>query len=216
MKTFKFTKKFLSESWYILVNFVVAVVIICLFKFWNISVSKFVFKNASETDLISLDLALVTPVLSLVFILLFGLLVDFFVNEVEINVLPSNEEDVEVKLPAPTVESNEYQTIYIEIKLKRKIENKKMVKIIIPYWYSFQPKKNQNIIYQEDGNFLINLANIKNTDNSGRYAAKIECYVISNDSGREKNKINFERESKSLILNDSSITFRQLEGDGKL
>ncbi|MDW8563873.1 hypothetical protein [Staphylococcus shinii] len=141
MKTFKFTKKFLSESWYILVNFVVAVVIICLFKFWNISVSKFVFKNASETDLISLDLALVTPVLSLVFILLFGLLVDFFVNEVEINVLPSNEEDVEVKLPAPTVESNEYQTIYIEIKLKRKIENKKMVKIIIPYWYSFQPKK---------------------------------------------------------------------------
>ncbi|MEJ7233296.1 hypothetical protein, partial [Staphylococcus epidermidis] len=81
----------------------------------------------------------------------------------------------------------------------RKIKKEKLVKVIIPYWYSFQPQRKQNIIVQKKGIYYINLAKINNTDSTGKYGTIIKCYVTSNDSGKEKNRINFECKNKGVI-----------------
>ncbi|MCG2389270.1 hypothetical protein WL240_09395 [Staphylococcus epidermidis] len=211
MKDLKYTKKLFKESWYILINIVVAAIILVCFKLFNWSISKLIFKNASETDCISLDLAFLTPLLSLIIILIIGLIIDVFFNVADIQVLAENEEDTEIRLPAPNMQKDESKIIYIKIRIKRKIKKEKLVKVIIPYWYSFQPQRKQNIIVQKKGIYYINLAKINNTDSTGKYGTIIKCYVTSNDSGKEKNRINFECKNKGVILNDDSIIFRQLK-----
>ncbi|WP_186311539.1 hypothetical protein [Staphylococcus hominis] len=211
MKDLKYTKKLFKESWYLIINIVVAIIILSCFKLFSWSFSKLIFKNASETDCISLDLAFFTPLGSFIIILLIGLATDVFFNVAEIQVLAENEEDLEIKLSPPNIQKDESKIIFIKIRIKRKIRKEKLVKIIVPYWCTFQPQRKQNIIVQRKGIYYINLININNTDSSGKYGATIMCYMTSNDSGKERNRINFECKHKGIILNDNSILFRQLK-----
>lgn len=124
MKELKHTKKSFKESLPILINVFVAIIIIICFKIFNWSFSKLVLKNASEADRISLDLAIFTPLFSFIIILTIGLIRDVFFNVADIQVLAENEEDTEIRLPAPNMQKDESKIIYIKIRIKRKIKKK--------------------------------------------------------------------------------------------
>ncbi|MGV3187938.1 hypothetical protein [Staphylococcus chromogenes] len=211
------TKESIKNSWPLLVNAFIGIIIVVLILCFNFSVSKDIFKISNLSDAIAIDFAILTPLFSFVIIILIGIICDIFVNTINIEVDAENLKDLEVKLSPPSLEDSP-TAIMVHIKAKKNEKKDKLIEIKCPFWLSFQSPQNQTIITENDGTHFINLKYLSYSKEKDCYTANIKCYVLNNNVGDQNtNSFQFKKNSndnfmkKLYFLDYKSISFTQAD-----
>ncbi|EHV5256910.1 hypothetical protein K0T70_001926, partial [Staphylococcus pseudintermedius] len=194
------TKEFIKNSWPLLVNTLIGIIIVVLISCFNFSVSKAIFKINSLSDAIAIDFAIFIPLFSFVIIILIGIICDIFVNTINIEVGAENLKDLEVKLSPPSLEGLP-TAIMVSIKAKKQEKKDKLIEIKCPFWLSFQSPQNQRIIIENNDAYFINLKYLSFSKEKDCYTATIKCYVINNNVGDQNtNSFQFEKNSNDNFI----------------
>ncbi|MGW7932587.1 hypothetical protein ACWEWU_13130 [Staphylococcus xylosus] len=206
------TKELFHHTWQLLINFFVVVIILILFFCLNFSISSFIFNIKDDDFALAVDLAILSPLFTVIFVVLYGIYLDLLRNEVFISVEGSDERDEELILESPRLEYETHEKIFIKVEIKNRIKESSFIQVIPPEWLTLQFEENSKAIVEEKNNIYIDLREITNIQNKN-YQIVFQAVVMSNGPGKNKNEMNFEKRAKNIKvrykLHIHSISFKQ-------
>lgn len=200
------TKNLLKQSWQLLINMLSVIIILVTFFYFDKSISRQIFTIKEDELAVSLDLVILSPIISLLIILIIGSFLDYVRNEVYVVVYGFDEQDLDIKLKSPSLHSSTHKEIFFKIEIKHKIKKDTFLKLKEPEWLSLQFEGESKVILHQNNNYYFNIKNIDNRKNE-RFQLILRATVVSDEMGKNQNVIEFEKAK----INNSKLHFYKLK-----
>ncbi|MGM7691818.1 hypothetical protein ACS65S_06000 [Staphylococcus saprophyticus] len=208
------TINLLKQSWQLLINLLSVIIILVVFFGFDKSISRQLFNVKEDDFAVSLDLVILSPIITIVFILIVGLFLDYVRNEVYVVVYGFDEQDLDIKLKPPSLHNSTHKEIFFKIEIKHKIKKDTFLELKEPEWLSLQFEGESKVILRQNNNYYFNVKNINNRKDE-RFQLILRATVVSDEVGKNQNVIEFEKAKINngkmyfYKLRSKSIIFKQ-------